>query len=219
MSERKSYELTKEDLDRLDDLLVNELGYRRLEDHEYKDRGLIPPRNLNGVERGYVYRAKDPLNEMEAVTWTTGIRSTGEPRPKGTDTGKNLIRYKGKARYHAKPTLRTKNYVDNMYWKARANKERIDNRPKDTFKGDYMLIEQGKGNIHQRYWMSVECNKYNGGRYEKVGFDYGLSPETQEHVKKRRKKVSAHNEKLRAAGKEPGGYVRNRIPWKEKVRS
>ncbi|HVY35943.1 MAG TPA: hypothetical protein VG982_01545 [Candidatus Paceibacterota bacterium] len=200
---------------RLDGLL-KELGYKEMKPEEYKGRNLIPPRNLKGREKGYIYKPEDEENQMEAIVWTTQDVFTLDPREKNKDTGKNLIRYKGKARYHAKPTLRSPNYVDNMYWKARANKERIDNRPKDSFKGQYMLIENGGKNIYQRYWQSVQRNKFDGGRFEKVSFDHGLSPETIEHVNKRRKLVNRYNKQLRAKGKEPGAYVRRRNPWKKK---
>lgn len=180
----------------------------------------FPPkgRKITGREKLFFFRIplpKDPkeqANEMIVVVCTSWDVVTQLPRPKGTDAGWAFILYKGRAQHFAKPVHRTKNFAHHLYWRARIEIERIVARPKDSRYQEYMLIEKGK-HMFQRFWMSVKRNPNNGGQFEKVDFNKGLSDESAAYLKKLYKQRRKYYKKLQKEGKKVGAKALGRKKW------
>lgn len=189
-------------------LLLSRIGFRELHASEYKSRNVIPPRRIKGREKGYIFEA----NGMDVIVWTTYDLIAQAPRDKGKDLCWVIIREHGKAQHFAKPIRRTKNFVTNVYWRARTCAERIFNRPKDSL-GDFMVIKRGRY-MFQRYWESpTKVTDASTNKPEREGFDHGVSSQSMAYVKKIRKRTRKYNSKLRAANKKPGAAALIRTPW------
>ncbi len=169
---------------------------------------LLAPRSIVGREKIFIFS----LHGMEVIVCTTWDVTTQKPRPRGSDAGWVLIRYKGKVKYFARPVRRTKSFAHHLYWRARIAIERITARPKDTFSGNFMLLEKGKY-LFQRYWVSMRPDPKTG-RFEKQSFNQGLSDESLDYKKKIDKARRKYAKKLKAQGKSPGKAMLRRKKWK-----
>lgn len=167
---------------------------------------LVPPFPRKGRELGYIYQRKG----YDVIVWTTWLPLDNKFRDQ--DAGRVLIRDGDKVLYHATPTHRTKNFLDNLLEKAKLARAHVKYRPLCWKCFALMYIDNGKF-IKQRRWRCTRTEDHDTKRFVFSPWDEGLPLEALKALKPRRKRRAKYIAKLKKEGKKPGAVLRVHKGW------
>lgn len=171
-------------------------GFRSLTKQESKTvfarLELVPPSPREGRELGFIFSA----NRLDVIVWTSFVQKDGQAREK--DSGWVLIRDGDRARYFARPRLRTLNFLKNLLEDACIARQRVIHRPTCPECQQQMRIARGSG-LKSRFWRCFRPEYHS--KAVRLSWDHGLPPEVLERVLKRRKaRAAAGKAMLRRKG-------------------
>jgi hypothetical protein len=212
----KAYEFTPEEYFEYEKKMREEERYRNIKPYEfYTELGVADveaPTPRTGREEGFTFSCLG----LESRSWSSWVKAQGGMRH--PDSGWNVIREHGVAKYYGPRLNRTKNYLKNMQIWARICRERIEARPAcPKCRSCYMSIVF-RGN-HQYYWKCLNpIHQELGEKAPCKSWDTGLSEESLKVVKKKREARRKYNLKRIRENKKPFGEARkNRKKWRNRT--
>lgn len=206
---------------------MKDLGFRVIGGQEKLDQlrviGAVAPRKREGSEIGLILTT---IHKMSVIVWTSYVQKAGSFRATGEDQCWVVMTdERGRAVYFAKPVKRVGKFLYRLKMRAKAAKERIENRPVCKC-GEYMSVvkryrrkEDGTSEVipRARYWRCTRWQNHRGdkgSRSTRESWEYGLSEESLRFVKEERKKRRKYRDKRRKEGKEIEAAMKHRRPWK-----
>lgn len=141
-------------------------------------------------EAGFIFSSKNQHNRLRVYVWTTFLPAKGRARE--VDSGWVLISEDGDRKYVARPSPRTKNFLETLFRKAWIAKCRVVNRPRCEVCDRFMDIIRRESPsdptkyIKARYWRCPgNCQK--DGKPSCAGWDIGLPDKAKKWVHAQRK--------------------------------
>ena len=161
---------------------------------------ITPPRKVIGREVTYSYKSREIGNNYTVILHTTYIRASKKWRETDTDSGWCLIIEGDKAKYFAKPFLRTKGFILKFLRYAWVTKWKVDHRPLCPECQAYMQIAKKKDK-RQYYWACHKNTIHAENKPVFSSWDFGFPLNATKFVNIRREYTIRYHRKNKKEGK------------------